>query len=64
MNGRSSSYLVFDIETVVDPALPQEGLGDGLPPAPFHQVVVLGVLCSMPTIGSSVWGSWARAGRA
>jgi hypothetical protein len=40
------SYLVLDIETVVDPALPQSD-GEqtkGLPPAPFHQIVVIGVL--------------------
>jgi predicted PolB exonuclease-like 3'-5' exonuclease len=44
MPGRS--YLILDIETVVDPALPQADLrqGTGLPPAPFHQVVVIGVL--------------------
>lgn len=40
------SYLVLDIETVIDPALPraQTGQDTGLPPAPFHQVVVIGVL--------------------
>jgi len=40
------SYLVIDIETVVDPALPRAETGQesGLPPPPFHQVVVIGVL--------------------
>ena len=40
------SYLVLDIETVIDPALPQADAGEstGLPPPPFHQVVVIGVL--------------------
>jgi predicted PolB exonuclease-like 3'-5' exonuclease len=42
----SSSTLVLDIETVVDPALPRAETGQesGLPPAPFHQVVVIGVM--------------------
>ncbi|MBI4954399.1 MAG: ribonuclease H-like domain-containing protein [Myxococcales bacterium] len=40
------SYLVFDIETVIDPALPRDEPGEtvGLPPPPFHQVAVIGVL--------------------
>jgi 3'-5' exonuclease len=40
------STLVLDIETVVDPALPRAETGQetGLPPPPFHQVVVIGVL--------------------
>lgn len=40
------SYLVFDIETVLDPNLPiaKPGDGDGLPPPPHHQVVCIGVL--------------------
>ena len=44
MSGRS--YLILDIETVVDPALPQAEVreGGGLPPPPFHQIVVIGVL--------------------
>jgi predicted PolB exonuclease-like 3'-5' exonuclease len=44
MPPRGQSYLVFDIETVIDPALPQADLGEGFPPAPFHQAVVIGVL--------------------
>ena len=44
MPPRGHSFLVFDIETVVDPALPHDELGEGLPPAPFHQVMVLGAL--------------------
>jgi predicted PolB exonuclease-like 3'-5' exonuclease len=40
------TYLILDIETVVDQALPQAstGEGQGLPPAPFHEIVVIGVL--------------------
>ncbi|RLB52904.1 MAG: hypothetical protein DRJ42_13480 [Deltaproteobacteria bacterium] len=38
------SYLVFDIETVPDPAYPWDGAKDGFPPAPFHKCVALGVL--------------------
>jgi predicted PolB exonuclease-like 3'-5' exonuclease len=38
------SYLVVDIETVIDPALPRAEQEEGsLPPPPFHQIVVLGV---------------------
>jgi hypothetical protein len=41
------SHLVLDIETVLDPELPlaegEEGF-TGLPPAPFHRIVVIGVL--------------------
>jgi 3'-5' exonuclease len=36
------SYLVLDVETVLDPLLPTRS-GDGFPPAPYHQVVALGV---------------------
>ncbi|MBW2453664.1 MAG: ribonuclease H-like domain-containing protein [Deltaproteobacteria bacterium] len=45
-----SSYLILDIETVVDPALPQAdtGEGHGLPPPPFHEIVVIGVLWMDP----------------
>lgn len=41
------SYLVFDIETILDPHLPiiePGGDGDGLPPPPHHQLVCVGVL--------------------
>ncbi len=40
------SFLVFDIETIVDQELPraEPTASSGLPPAPFHQVVVIGVL--------------------
>ncbi|MCU0681665.1 MAG: 3'-5' exonuclease [Polyangiaceae bacterium] len=38
----SRSYLVLDVETVLDPWLPTRS-GDGFPPAPYHQVVTLGV---------------------
>ena len=38
------SYLVLDIETVPDPELAWDAAVDGFPPAPFHQVVALGVL--------------------
>ena len=40
------SFLVLDIETILDPELPlPQPLTEGsaLPPAPFHQVVVVGV---------------------
>lgn len=42
----SPSYLVLDIETVVDPELPQAQTAQegSLPPPPFHQVVVIGAL--------------------
>jgi hypothetical protein len=36
------SYLVLDVETVLDPLLPTLA-GDGFPPAPYHQIVTLGV---------------------
>lgn len=41
----SSSTLVVDLETVVDTTLPppkSKGDGDHVPPAPYHQIVVLG----------------------
>lgn len=38
------SFLVLDIETVPDGELAWDAAVDGFPPAPFHQVVALGVL--------------------
>jgi len=38
------SFLVLDIETVPDSDLAWDAAVDGFPPAPFHQVVALGVL--------------------
>ena len=38
------SFLVLDIETVPDPELVWDAAIGGFPPAPFHQVVALGVL--------------------
>ncbi|MBI4701767.1 MAG: ribonuclease H-like domain-containing protein [Deltaproteobacteria bacterium] len=40
------SYLVLDIETVTDSALPREQAveGSGLPPPPFHEIVVIGLM--------------------
>lgn len=38
------SFLVLDIETVPDPELVWDAAVDGFAPAPFHQVVALGVL--------------------
>ncbi len=38
------SFLVLDIETVPDSDLSWDAAVDGFPPAPFHQVVALGVL--------------------
>ncbi|MEM7435440.1 MAG: 3'-5' exonuclease [Myxococcota bacterium] len=38
------SFLVLDIETIADPDLAWDAAVDGFPPAPFHQVVALGVL--------------------
>ena len=38
------SFLVLDIETIPDPDLVWDAAVDGFPPAPFHQVVALGVL--------------------
>jgi predicted PolB exonuclease-like 3'-5' exonuclease len=38
------SFLVLDIETIPDPELVWDAAVDGFPPAPFHQVVALGVL--------------------
>jgi len=38
------SYLVLDIETVRDHSLPWDTAKEGFPPAPFHEVVALGVL--------------------
>jgi predicted PolB exonuclease-like 3'-5' exonuclease len=46
MNRAERSFLVLDIETILDPELPlPQPLTEGsaLPPAPFHQVVVVGV---------------------
>ncbi len=40
----SRSYLVLDIETIADPELSWDAAKGGFPPAPFHQVVALGVL--------------------
>ncbi len=40
----SRSYLVLDIETIADPELLWDAAKGGFPPAPFHQVVALGVL--------------------
>lgn len=44
---RERSYLVLDIETILDPELPLPQSPDAtgsLPPAPYHQVVAIGVL--------------------
>jgi len=40
------SYLVIDIETIIDPGLPLPAKAESsaLPPAPFHQVVAIGAL--------------------
>jgi 3'-5' exonuclease len=38
------SFLVLDIETVPDADLAWDAAVEGFPPAPFHQVVALGVL--------------------
>lgn len=40
------SYLVIDIETIVDPALPLPAKMDAssLPPTPYHRVVAIGAL--------------------
>ncbi|MEM7136744.1 MAG: 3'-5' exonuclease [Myxococcota bacterium] len=38
------SFLILDIETIADPDLAWDAAVDGFPPAPFHQVVALGVL--------------------
>lgn len=38
------SFLILDIETVPDSDLVWDAAVDGFPPAPFHQVVALGVL--------------------
>ncbi len=40
----SQSFLVFDIETVLDPELPEQADPEKLPPPPFHQVMVIGAL--------------------
>ena len=37
------SYLVVDVETVFDSSLPFPMNSEGLPPAPYHQLVALGV---------------------
>ena len=47
----SRNYLVLDIETVHDPSMPWDAAVDGFPPAPFHQVVALGVLWLDPNYG-------------
>lgn len=38
------SFLVLDIETITDASLVWDAAVEGFPPAPFHQVVALGVL--------------------
>jgi predicted PolB exonuclease-like 3'-5' exonuclease len=38
------SYLILDIETVRDHSLSWDAAREGFPPAPFHEVVALGVL--------------------
>lgn len=40
------SFLVLDIETILDPELPigEPAEGEGLPPPPHHQIVCIGVL--------------------
>ncbi|MEM8606250.1 MAG: 3'-5' exonuclease [Myxococcota bacterium] len=38
------SFLILDIETIADTELMWDAAVDGFPPAPFHQVVALGVL--------------------
>lgn len=46
-NRNERSFLVLDIETIIDPELPLPTPlteGSTLPPPPFHQVVVIGVL--------------------
>lgn len=43
----SRSYLVLDIETIIDPGLPLPVKAEptlSLPPAPYHQIVAIGVL--------------------
>ena len=42
----SGSFLVIDIETIVDASLPLYAKADGtlLPPPPFHQIVSIGAL--------------------
>ena len=41
-----SSFLVMDIETIIDPRIPLPSKSDqsALPPPPFHQVVAIGAL--------------------
>jgi predicted PolB exonuclease-like 3'-5' exonuclease len=63
----ATSYLVIDIETIIDRALPQEGRDEssGLPAAPFHQVVVIGALwldadCKVERIGVIAEGKGER----
>ena len=52
MKARDRTYLVFDIETVIDPFLPMSTKVDPqppvLPPSPYHQVVVVGMLWMDP----------------
>lgn len=46
-NRSERSFLVLDIETIIDPELPlpqPQVEGAALPPPPFHQVVCIGVL--------------------
>lgn len=40
---RETTYLVVDVETVIDTSLPYPMVSDRLPAAPHHQVVALGV---------------------
>jgi len=44
------SYLVMDIETVQDPALPWDAAKEGFPPPPFHEVVAVGALWLEPDL--------------
>lgn len=44
LRGAMRSYLILDIETVRDHSLAWDAAREGFPPAPFHEVVALGVL--------------------
>ena len=46
LSSMPASFLVIDIETIVDPTLPMPAKAEGssLPPAPFHQIVAIGAL--------------------